>query len=177
MVIFVLQDEITYFNIKLRLNDTSFVRSGFCNDYNFAVIKSKTTTDMKKNFFIALFALMCTKTFAQTGNGQTWSQLSMQLVEDKNITVATGAHRAPARIEFPLVYINNDETQIYIGKSDMYNGATYRIKDEYSNLLISGTITFGENDFYMMCLATLSPGCYILEIETQNYIFGTQFIY
>ena len=161
----------------MRLNDTSFVRSGFCNDYNFAVIKSKTTTDMKKNFFIALFALMCTKTFAQTGNGQTWSQLSMQLVESKNITVSTGVHRVPAKIDVPCVYINNEESLLYVEKSDMCDGATYRIKDEYSNLLISETITFGENDFYMMCLATLSPGCYILEIETQNYIFGTQFIY
>ena len=41
MFFFVLQEEATYFNIKLRLNDTSFVRSGFCNDYNFA--KTKTT--------------------------------------------------------------------------------------------------------------------------------------
>lgn len=177
MFFFVLQEEETYFNIKLRLNDTSFVRSGFCNDYNFAAIKNKTTTDMKKKFFIALFALMCTKTFAQTGNGQTWSQLSMQLVEDKNITVATGAHRVPAIIDVPCVYINNEESLLYVEKSDMCDGATYRIMDEYDNVVLSGTISFGDNSFYMIYLATVSHGNYVIEIETQNYVFGAQFPY
>ncbi|MGN0234359.1 MAG: DUF3244 domain-containing protein [Bacteroidaceae bacterium] len=132
---------------------------------------------MKKTLFIVLVALMCTRTFAQTENEPMGIQVSMQLVESKNITVSTGAHRVPAKIDIPCVYINNEGSLLYVEKSDMCEGATYRIMDEYDNVVLSGTISFGENSFCTIYLATVSHGNHVLEIETQNYIFGAQLLY
>ena len=144
---------------------------------NVILQRKQTKNDMKKIFFIVFVALMCTKIFAQTENEQLGIQLSMQLVESKNTTVSTGAHRVPAIIDVPCVYINNEESLLYVEKSDMCDGPTYRIMDEYDNVVLSGTISFGDNSFYMIYLATVSHGNYVIEIETQNYVFGAQFPY
>lgn len=136
---------------------------------------------MKRNFLLMLIVFVCSNVFSQQEQlelpDQTWEQLTMEAVNYKEVTTIPGAYKAPTRIEYPWVYISSEHKHIYIGYSNVCEGAIYRIKDANDSIIVSGTIAFNGNDYFPINIESFLSGSYSLEIETPNLTFIGMFTY
>ena len=81
----------------------------------------------------------------------------------------TGPHKAPPRIDMPVVLYDHDTMTMRFEYSGQIDGATYYIKDSAGNICWFGILAFEGAPYKEIVIGSLYPGEYVLEIVKENY--------